>query len=493
MISFVIGIIILIAGYFVWGRITEKIFDIRSNNKTPAVRLADNIDYVEMNWKKCMLIQLLNIAGTGPIFGAITGAMFGPAAFAWIVFGCIFIGAVHDYMLGMISVRNDGKNLSELVGKYLGKFALYAMRLFCIIILIFVGVVFIYTPAQVLQIIFLNNSQLFYYLCIGIIIIYYLIATVLPIDKLIGRLYPVFGICLLIMSAGLIIMMFITGNIKNIPEFNFINMRPDKTKNITANLFPFMFITIACGAISGFHATQSPIIARCLKNEKDGRKVFYLAMILEGIIAMIWAAITLALPDTVGVKALIYPAEIVATQSINYLGKLGSVLAIFGIVACPITSGDTAFRAARLSISEIIKLDQKKIKNRFIIAVPIFILAIILVRFAIFNAKNFNIMWRYFGWSNQTLATIGLWTASAFLAKTYKNYLITLVPAIFMTVIIISYFFASNECLGLIMTKIFGANTYINSIAIGIIFAVLLLVIFIFRVVIKSNLINKKL
>ncbi|GAB6391671.1 MAG: carbon starvation protein A [Treponematales bacterium] len=487
MVSFIIGIAALIAGYLVWGTITERVFGTRADNKTPAVRLADGADYVEMDWKKCMLIQLLNIAGTGPIFGAIAGAMFGPAAFAWIVFGCVFAGAVHDYMVGMLSVRNDGRNISEIVGKYLGRVPLYIMRVFSIVLLLFVGAVFVYTPAQVLQTMFANGSQSFYYICIAVIIAYYLLATILPIDKLIGRLYPVFGACLLVMGVGLTIMMFVTGTIKNVPEFSFINMRPDKAVNITARVFPFLFITIACGAISGFHATQSPLMARCLKNEKDGRRVFYLAMILEGVIAMIWAAVTLALPDTVGVKTAVSAASVVAEQSVRYMGWVGGILAVFGVVACPITSGDTAFRAARLSIAEIIRFDQKPVKNRFVIAIPLFALGVLLVLFAVASTKNFNILWRYFGWSNQTLAAIGLWAASAFLAKTAKNYWIALVPAAFMTVVVTSYFFASSECLGPLMTRALGEAAYAAAIWIGVILAAALFALFVWRVAVKEK------
>jgi len=489
MVSFIIGVVALVLGYLIYGKLAEKIFKIKPELQTPAMRLNDGVDYVPMASWKTTLIQLLNIAGTGPIFGAIAGALFGPAAFAWIVFGCIFAGAVHDYMVGMLSVRNDGANISEIVGKYLGKIPLYIMRVFSIVLLIFVGVVFVTTPAQVLRTMFAPNSTSFYYVIITCIIIYYILATLLPIDKLIGRIYPIFGACLLIMAIGMTLMMFVSGEIKNIPEFAFENLRPDKGTNIMAHLFPFLFITIACGAISGFHATQSPLMARCLKNEKEGRMVFYGSMIMEGIIAMIWAAVTMAHFKYVGVESAISAPVVVTKSSVEYMGWVGGILAVFGVVACPITSGDTAFRSARLTLADIFKFDQKPIKNRLAVAIPLFAIGVILVLFSISSTQNFNIIWRYFSWSNQTLATIALWAASAYLAKTGKLYWITLLPAAFMTVVVTSYFFTANECFGPIMTKITGsaAITYTTGITIGLILSVALLALFIPFIGIKEK------
>jgi carbon starvation protein CstA len=489
VVSFIIGIIALVLGYILYGSLSEKIFGIKPDKQTPAKRLYDGVDYVEMDWKKSLLIQLLNIAGTGPIFGAIAGALFGPAAFAWIVFGCIFAGAVHDYMVGMLSVRNDGASISEIVGKYLGKGPLYIMRVFSVVLLIFVGVVFVTTPAQVLRTMFAPESTTFYYVAIAIIILYYILATILPIDKLIGTIYPFFGACLLIMAVGLTIMMFVTGEIGNIPEFTFANFRPDKGANIMARIFPFLFITIACGAISGFHATQSPLIARCLKNEKEGRRVFYLAMILEGIIAMIWAAVTMAHFNYTGIEAAVSAPVVVTKSSVEYMGWIGGILAVFGVVACPITSGDTAFRSARLTIADAIKFDQKPLKNRFIIAIPLFAIGVLLVVFSLQSTQNFNIIWRYFAWSNQTLATIGLWAASAYLAKLGKQYWITLLPATFMTVVVVSYFFTANECLGPLVTAATGnANvTYIIGICIGLVTALALFFLFIPFIAVKQK------
>jgi carbon starvation protein CstA len=489
MISFFIGIAALLLGYLIYGKIADKIFAIKPERQTPAIRLNDGVDYVPMATWKTTMIQLLNIAGTGPIFGAIAGALFGPAAFAWIVFGCIFAGAVHDYMVGMLSVRNNGANISEIVGKYLGKVPLYIMRVFSIVLLIFVGVVFVTTPAQVLRTMFAPDSISFYYIVIACIIAYYILATLLPIDKLIGRIYPIFGACLLIMAVGLTLMMIITGEIRNIPEFAFENLRPDKSGNIMAHLFPFLFITIACGAISGFHATQSPLMARCIKNEKAGRMVFYGSMILEGVIAMIWAAVTMAHFKVVGVETAVSAPVIVTNASKDYMGWVGGILAVFGVVACPITSGDTAFRSARLTLADIFKFSQKPIKNRLLIAIPLFIVGVLLVLFSLSSVQNFNIIWRYFSWSNQTLATIALWAASAYLAKTGKLYWFTLVPAAFMTVVVTSYFFTANECLGPFMTSVTGnpALTYNIGICIGLVLSAVLLALFIPIIGIKQK------
>jgi carbon starvation protein CstA len=363
------------------------------------------------------------------------------------------------------------------------------MRVFSVILLIFVGVVFVTTPAQVLRTMFAPESTSFYYITIICIIAYYILATILPIDKLIGRIYPIFGACLFIMAIGLTVMMFVSGEIVKIPEFSFTNFRPDKGTSIMAHIFPFLFITIACGAISGFNATQSPLMARCIKNEREGRRVFYLAMILEGIIAMIWAAVTMAHFNAVGVETAVAAPVIVTKSSVDYMGWVGGILAVFGVVACPITSGDTAFRSARLTIADAMKYDQKPLKNRFVLAIPLFAIGILLVLFSLQNSQNFNIIWRYFSWSNQTLATIGLWAVSAYLAKTAKNYWFTLVPAAFMSVVVTSYFFAANECLGPAITAITGSPniTYTISLVIGLVLSAVLTVLFVPFIGIKQK------
>lgn len=384
MISFLIGIAALIVGYLVYSKIVEKVFKMQPNRQTPAVRINDGVDFVVIPTWRAVLIQFLNIAGTGPIFGAIAGALWGPAAFAWIVFGCIFAGAVHDYFCGMLSLRNDGTTIAELVGKYLGKTPKYIMRVFSVVLLIFVGVVFVYTPAQVLNVLIDPNNKDVFSIALVIIMIYYVCATILPIDKLIGRIYPIFGAALLIMGVGITFMLFTTGEIATIPEFAFKNLHPKGNA-----LFPFLFISIACGAISGFHATQSPLMARCLKNEADGRKVFYGAMILEGVVAMIWAAAAMGhFGGQEGLAAAGSAATVVTKISIDLMGGIGGALAVLGVVACPVTSGYTAFRSARLAIADALHFDQKPLKNRFIVAIPLFAIGIALVLWSQVSAET---------------------------------------------------------------------------------------------------------
>ncbi|MCJ8342761.1 MAG: carbon starvation protein A [Cetobacterium sp.] len=433
MYSFLLSMVALLVGYFVYGKIVDRIFGSKEDAVTPAKRLSDGVDYIELDWKKAFLIQFLNIAGTGPIFGAVAGAMWGPVAFLWIVFGCIFAGAVHDFLIGMMSLRDDGATIAEIVGKYLGNNARTFMRFFSVILLLLVGVVFIMSPADILN----SMTGVNKFILIGIIIIYYLLATILPVDKVIGKIYPIFGACLLIMAAGIAI--GITVGDYHIPEVAFVNMHPDKTP-----IFPYLFISIACGAISGFHATQSPMMARCLKNEKEGRRVFYGSMIAEGFVALIWAAAAMSFfGGTEGLKAAGTPGVVVSVISNTLLGKFGGVLAILGVVACPITSGDTAFRSARMAIADACKFEQKPIKNRFIIAIPLFAVGIALCFI------DFTIIWRYFAWSNQTMATFALWAAAKYLAKEGKNFWIAAIPGTFMTVVVTSYIIIAKEGLNL--------------------------------------------
>lgn len=441
MISFLISIVVLIVGYFTYGKIVEKIFGINQDMETPAVRLRDDVDFIPLPAWKIFLIQFLNIAGLGPIFGAIAGAMFGPTAFLWIVLGSIFAGAVHDYFSGMLSMRHDGLSISEIVGVYLGKNAKYIMRLFTIVLLIFVGTVFLVGPAKIID--GMTGNIFSIWIWVSIILVYYVLSTLLPIDKLISKAYPIFGIAMLIMAVGLFIAL-ITGDYQ-IPEIipaNLVNMttNPDETP-----IFPILFITIACGAISGFHATQSPLMARCIKNERLGKKIFFGAMITEGIVALIWAAAAMTFFGNVeGLNGAMLAnnnnAAWAANEiSLNMLGKVGGILALLGIVAAPITSGDTAFRSARLILSDIFKTDQKKIKNRLFISLPLFVIAFALTQI------DFGIIWRYFAWSNQTLATVVLWTITAYLIIENKFYLITLIPAIFMTMVCGTYILIAPE------------------------------------------------
>jgi carbon starvation protein CstA len=476
MVSFIIGIAALLGGYVIYGKIVERIFVIRPAVATPAVRIHDGVDFVAMPTWKALLIQFLNIAGTGPIYGAIAGALFGPAAFVWIVLGCIFAGAVHDYFSGMLSLRDNGVTIAEIVGKYLGNVPRQIMRVFSVALLILVGVVFVTTPAQVLDSLIphAEGSRIVYVVALCLIILYYILATILPIDKIIGRIYPVFGLALLAMGIGITIMLFVKGEIANVPEFAFKNLHPGGL-----HVFPFLCISIACGAISGFHATQSPLMARCIKTEGDGRLVFYGAMIIEGVVAMIWAAAAMAhFGGQEGLAAAGAAAVVVKKVSIDLMGPIGGVLAVLGVVACPITSGDTAFRSARLAIADIRKWDQRPIKNRFVIALPLFAVGILLVLFAIDSAANFNIVWRYFAWSNQTLATIALWAAAAYLAKTGKLHWIATIPATFMTVVVTSYIIVAPEGFRL---------PYAAGIAVGLIAAALLFILFYVEIAVKQK------
>lgn len=439
MISFILAIIALITGYFIYGTIVEKAFGADEKIVTPAIRLADGVDFVVMPEWKIFLIQFLNIAGLGPIFGAIAGAMWGPAAFLWIVFGCIFAGGVHDYFSGMLSVRHDGASIPEIVGKYLGTGFRNFMRVFSVILLVLVGVVFVTGPASILNgLTGMNFKTLIY-----IIFAYYILATMLPIDKLIGKIYPVFGVCLLIMALGVGGALIFGGYpIPEVVPANLINMHSMPGKN---PLFPMLFITIACGAISGFHATQSPLMARCISNEKQGKRIFYGAMVAEGIVALIWAAAAMSffgsvhgLNATMAIKSNT-PAWVVNQVSIGLLGKVGGILAILGVVACPITSGDTAFRSARLTISDTFKFNQGPLKNRFMISIPLFIVGFVLTKL------DFAVIWRYFGWSNQTLATIVLWTAGMYMVSIGKKHWMATVPATFMTAVCTSYILIAPE------------------------------------------------
>ena len=453
MITFVVALLLLIAGYLLYGKYVDRVFGSRADMQTPAYAKADGVDYLPLPTWKVYLIQFLNIAGTGPIFGAILGIMYGPAAYMWIVLGCIFGGAVHDYLTGMISIRNGGASIPELVGNELGNGMRVFMRVLSLVLLILVGTVFARTPADLIAGLTPTDGfwggGLFWLI---VIVAYYILATLLPIDKLIGRLYPLFGAALLLMAVGIIFGLFTEEG--NIPEITdaFHNHYPKGE----SPLFPCLFITIACGAISGFHATQSPLMARCLQKETKGRLVFYGAMITEGIVALIWAAGAIKFADSLGVpgdtpyEKLAYamteggahsmnPSVIVHQVCTSWLGTVGSVLAILGVVAAPITSGDTAFRSARLIASDFMKMKQDKIVKRLLLAIPLFALAIMLF------FVDFQVIWRYFAWTNQSLATVALWAFTVWLVKKEKNYFITLIPALFMTFVCSSYIMVAPE------------------------------------------------
>ncbi|WP_026518596.1 carbon starvation CstA family protein [Butyrivibrio sp. MC2021] len=440
MISLALSLAVLILGYSFYGRLVEKVFG-PDDRKTPAYTRQDGVDFMPMPTWKAFLVQLLNIAGTGPIFGAIMGACFGPVVFLWIIFGAVLGGGVHDYMSGMISERHDGASIAQLSGIYLGSGAKWIMRLFSVVLLVLTGTVFVTSPAALLT--KLTPGALGMTFWIVVILIYYILATLLPIDKIIGRFYPIFGVVLITMAVGIVVGILKGGY--TIPEITFENLHP---KNLP--IWPFMFITVACGAISGFHATQSPLIAKCIQSEKLGRKVFYGAMLSESVIALIWAAGGVAFYGATGglSQAIgeLGQAGVVYEISTGVLGPIGAVLAIVGVVACPITSGDTAFRSARLILAEITGLDQKHIRNRLIITLPLLAIG------AFLTQQDFDVLWRYFSWSNQTLAMISLWVATAYLLKKVENKLYSLVtalPATFMTAVSVTYILMAGEGFGI--------------------------------------------
>lgn len=452
MITFFVSIAALVLGYFVYARVVERIFVIDEKRATPAVTMADGVDFVAMPGWRIFLIQFLNIAGLGPIFGAVAGAMWGPVAFLWIVLGSIFAGAVHDYFSGMLSIKHKGKSISEISGIYLGGGVKQFMRAFTVILMIMVGAVFIMGPAKIIDDMTGNFAGTT--LWVWVILVYYIAATMLPIDKLIGKLYPVFGFALLFMAVGISVMMVFKG--LPIPELTWANLSNQHVNPDQFPIFPMVFVTIACGAISGFHATQSPLMARCMTNEKQGRPIFYGAMITEGVVALIWAAIGMSFyGGTPGLNDVMVQnqgnaAFVVNEISISLLGTIGGFLALLGVVAAPITSGDTAFRSARIIVADFLDYKQGPIKNRLLISVPLFVVGYLLTQ------VNFGIVWRYFAWTNQTLATVVLWTITVYLIKERKNYWVALIPATFMTTVVTSYLLIAPEGLQLSVDLSYG-------------------------------------
>lgn len=440
MITFVISLVALIVGYMIYGRIVERVFA-PDDRETPAVAKADGVDFIVLPSWKIFMIQFLNIAGTGPIFGAIMGAKFGPAAYLWIVLGCIFAGATHDYLSGMLSMRNGGAGQPELVGKYLGLTTKRIMLVFSVFLLMMVAAVFVYSPALIMGKL-CSDDLMWVYIWCGIIFAYYIIATMMPIDKIIGRIYPLFAISMLFMAVALMAVLFIKW--PSLPEL----YDGIYGEGFTTPIFPALFITIACGAISGFHATQTPLMARCVKNEKMGRPMFYGAMITEGLVALIWATVSMyffygGAAQELGLPTTLQAPEVVTEVSKGWLGTFGGILAMLGVVAAPITSGDTALRSARLIIAEFIHLEQKTLMNRIWICIPLFGITFLLLYFNIENPDGFNVIWSYFGWSNQTLAVFTLWAITVYLVREKKCFWITLLPALFMTVVCSSFLMVS--------------------------------------------------
>ena len=468
MITFLTCLAALIIAYFTYGKYLEKVCDIDENNPTPATTMYDGVDYMPMPRWKTFLIQLLNIAGLGPIFGALLGAAYGPVAFLWITLGGIFMGAMHDFIAGVISLKNNGLSLPEIIGKYLGNGTKMFMRIFTVLLMVLVGAVFMSQPAALIatniDLPALEASEAFagtsweMLIVLIVILVYYILATLLPIDKIIGRFYPIFGIALLVMALGILAVLLLNSDTYTIPELTTLaNMKSQAEK---FPIVPMLFTTIACGALSGFHATQSPMMARCMTSEKQSRPIFYGAMIAESIIALIWAAIAMAFWGSVeGLNEAIAQHGGNAATLVNIISEttLGSTIAavvIFGVIACAITSGDTAFRSARLIVADMFGVSQQPLGKRIYVSLPLFAIGL----FIIF-ALPFQTIWSYFAWTNQTLAAITLWCITCYLAQHKKPYIIALLPALLMTYICASYIFISPMMFGMenrAMAYIFG-------------------------------------
>lgn len=442
MVTFSVALALLVLGYIVYGGFVNRIFSPDSKRTTPAVANNDGVDYIPMPTWRIFMIQFLNIAGLGPIFGAIMGAQFGTASYLWIVIGTIFAGAVHDFFSGCLSIRNNGANLPELIGKYLGTSAKTAMNILSIVLMVLVGAVFVSGPAELLA--GMTPDVLNVNFWIIAIFLYYILATLLPIDKIIGRIYPVFAIALLFMAFGVLIMLYVKS--PQLPEM----WEGFGTKYESTPIFPMMFVSIACGAISGFHATQSPLMARCMQSEHYCRPIFYGAMVTEGIVALIWAAAATWFFSEHGIvdvaTGIHYSGAKVATIiSKDWLGAIGGAIAILGIVAAPITSGDTALRSARLILADFLHLEQRSIRKRLLICIPLFLVTMATLIYSLTDAEGFKVIWRYFAWCNQTLSVFTLWAITIYLVQERKAYFITLIPALFMTCVSVTYICMAPE------------------------------------------------
>ena len=448
MVSFTLCLLALIAGYFIYGRFVERIFG-PDDRQTPAVTRADGVDYIPLPTWKIFMIQFLNIAGLGPIFGAIMGAKFGTASYLWIVLGSIFAGAVHDYLAGMLSLRHDGESLPEIIGRYLGMTTKQVMRVFTVILMILVGAVFVAGPAGLLA--KLTPEVLDTTFWIVVVFLYYILATMLPIDKIIGKIYPLFAVALLFMAVSILVMLYV--HHPALPEIwdGVQNTHPDAA---TLPIFPIMFVSIACGAISGFHATQSPLMARCMTSERHGRPVFYGAMIAEGVVALIWAAAATYFFHENGMGET-NAAVIVDDITKGWLGTVGGVLAVIGVIAAPITSGDTAFRSARLIVADMLGMEQRSIRRRLYICVPMFVLAVGLLLYSLRDADGFDMIWRYFAWANQALSIFTLWAITVYLVRERRGgyFCVTLFPALFMTAVCVTYICVAPEGFGILVNS----------------------------------------
>ena len=460
MTVFLVGCVLLVLGYTVYGRVAERAVRPDPNRVTPAIALADGLDFVAMPTWRVYLIQLLNIAGLGPVFGPIMGALWGPQVFLWVVFGAILGGAVHDFLSGVMSIRNNGAGLPDLIGHYLGNGARHVATAFILGLMILVGAVFVKGPAMLIVQLLpaatvggwlgpgaaawlasnVGGHPMWLWVVMVGIFAYYVVATLLPIDAIIGRLYPILAVALLVMVGGLSLAI-LRGQLP-LPEFTLANLHPGGLAT-----WPIIFITVSCGAVSGFHATQSPLMARCLKSERSMRPVFYGAMIAEGFIALVWASAAqgfYAGPEALSAAlAAGGPGQVVHDVCVTTMGTFGGVLALLGVVVLPITSGDTAFRVGRLIAADYLGLSQRRVRNRYLIALPMFAVAIGL------NFVNFTVVWRYFGWANQTLAAVTLWAGAVFLARRRSSWWLAVPPAVFMTVVTTTYIMVEDYGFGL--------------------------------------------
>ncbi|MBQ2489690.1 MAG: carbon starvation protein A [Bacteroidales bacterium] len=462
MITFVIALLLLVFGYLIYGRLIERMVEVDPNRPTPATTMADGVDYVPMKPWRIFLIQFLNIAGVGPIVGAIMGAQFGTASFLWIVFGCIFGGAVHDFVSGYVSLCNKGCSLPEIHGRFLGNGTKQFMRYFTVILMILVGAVFVKTPSQLLITNFTPDWQIWIWPVI--IFVYYMLATMLPIDKLIGRIYPIFGILLLLMAVFVMCAFFFRPEVHLTEVWEGLeNSHPNAATN---PIFPMMFVSIACGAISGFHATQSPLMARCMVSEKQARPIFYGAMIAEGVVALIWAAAaTYFFHDKPELCAGQGGDAMVGVIAREWFTPVLAVITVLGVIAAAITSGDTALRSARLIVADIFKIDQKPIWKRFLVALPVFLLAGAILVYTFADANGFQTIWRYFAWANQLLAMVTLYAVTVYLIQRGKCWIVTFVPALFMTMVCASYILIAKEGLHLNAPVAYGLGGLITAAA----------------------------
>lgn len=445
MITFIVCLTLLVCSYVFYSKYIERVFVVDKDSKTPAYSSEDGVDFVPMSRWRAILVQFMNIAGLGPVVGAVLGACYGPVAFVWITLGCAIIGSVHDYMSGMMSLRMNGASYPEMVGKYLGSGVKHFIRIFTVLMLIVVGVAFLTGPAELLSGLTGWNINVW----IGLIFAYYFMAMLLPIDKIIGNIYPFFSIALIFMVVS-ILFVLLFGNVlfgynHVIPELTFDSLRNFKSDAANFPIFPFLFVTISCGAVSGFHATQSPLMAKCIKNEKDGRSVFFGSMIIEGIIALVWAAISMSFwgsIDELNVELNAHSGNAiwaVKEITVELLGNFGALLAIIGVVMLPISTGDTAYRSTRLIIADTLKINQRSILNRLLIILPVFVVSYFIAQY------NFNVLWLYVAWSTQVLATFMLWAATVYLSNHRSNFYLTLLPAIFMTVVVVSYILSAKQ------------------------------------------------